>query len=258
MRYRFFFFFVTFFILFSFWAAGQHKANLSNEEWLHMITTNANTVPPQKNVAGFALYFSQAGNIKVPYLVYTPRSYDPAHPQTAIVFLHGAILARDSFQYKNAEIANEPIFAVADTLHAIIIFPFARQDFKWAGQPAAFENIITIIKQVEQDYNIDKKRIYIGGISMGGNATFWFVNNKPEIFAGFYTFFCDAPLSEAAIKFNNVTTKKPLYSMNAKDDAVFSCVEAEAIYKQHKNEVPGWHFSTVEVGGAPLYIQWKQ
>ena len=34
-----------------------------------------------------------------------------------------------------------------------------------------------LITQTEEYYNVDKKRIYLGGISMGGNATYWFINH---------------------------------------------------------------------------------
>ena len=239
-------------MLCSLYAISQQSRNLSVDEWVGLITKNA-VAPGKTNASlrqsGFALYFTQAGNIRVPYIVYVPKSYNPATAQPAVVFLHGAILAKDSFQYKDPEIANEPVFSVADALHTIIIFPFARQDFKWSGQQAAFENILTIITQVERDYNIDKKKIYIGGISMGGNATYWFINHKPDLFAGFYTFSAMPRSGSDPIKFSNLTKDKPLYSLNAKDDPVFPYSEAEAAYEQHKAEAPGWHFNVVESGG---------
>ena len=216
----------------------------SNEEWLSTIKRNAADKKP-----GYALYFSQAGAISVPYLVYIPKSYNLAKAIPAVVFLHGAILAKDSFQYKDPSIANEPVFSIADACNTIIIFPFARQDFKWSGQEAAFENIIAIMKQVEQDYNVDKKRVYLGGISMGGNATFWFINNRPEMFAGFYTFSAMPRSTTAPIKFSNITKEKPLFSVNAKDDPVFPYTDVKATYELHKKEAPGWHFESVETGG---------
>lgn len=234
-------------------AVGQ--PGISNKEWLKTITANAISKAGDrtsflKAPSGPALYFTKAGDINVPYLVYVPRDYDPTHSQPAVVFLHGAILARDSFQYKSPEIAIEPIFSIADTFNTIVIFPFARQDFKWAGgQSQAYENIITIIQQVEQYYNIDKKKIYIGGISMGGNATFWFINNKPEMFAGFYTFSAMPGSGSSTMKYTNITAQKPLYSINAKDDPVFPYTDVEAAHQHHRDEAPGWSFTTVETGG---------
>jgi len=225
---------------------------MSSEDWQKLIrgnalnTTSGSFQPPR---SGFALYFSKAGNVDEPYLVYVPASYNPLRSFPVVVFLHGAILARDSFQYRDPAIANEPIFTIADTLNAIVVFPFARADFKWSGQSAVYENIISIIKQVQRAYNVDKKRIYIGGMSMGGIATFWFVNNHPEIFAGFYTFSAAPHSPDGTIKYSYITKSKPLYSLNAKDDPVFPYADMEAAYNEHKGDAPGWHYATVDAGG---------
>ncbi len=241
------------FVSFSFLAVAQSLKGPGPDAWMNVITGNAVTKTTTgsfpKAPAGCALYFTQSGDIRAPYLVYVPAGYNPAKPSKLVVFLHGAILAKDSFQYKNPAIASEPIFSVADTFNTLIIFPFARTDFKWSGQSAAYENIISILRQVETNYNVDKSKIYIGGISMGGIAAFWFINHNPSVFAGFYSFSGVPHVDNEEIMFRNITASKPLYMVNAKDDAVFKYNEVEAIYLQHKNEAPGWHFSSVETGG---------
>jgi len=229
-------------------------ATAQQEAWLKTITGNAiessGKLYTYLNASpGYALYFSYADNIREPYLVYVPKSYNRAHPTSLVVFLHGAILARDSFQYKDPAIADEPIFSIGDTFNTIVLFPFARADLKWAGNSPVYRTIIMMIHQAIERYNIDKKRIFIGGISMGGIATYWYVNHHPEIFAGFYTFSAMPKLGDEAIKFENITKGKPLYSMNAKDDPGFSYTEVHTIYEQHKDEAKGWHFETVEKGG---------
>ena len=242
-------------ILLSFVVSAQSsKSKLTNDQWLKMITGNAIGKSDKPNTflkphPGYALYFAKAGSIDQPYLVYVPMAYDATRPHSVVVFLHGAILAKEEFQYKNVDNTDEPIFSLADAFNTIIIFPFARQDFKWLGQSPAFENIISIIKQVEQNYNVDKKKVYIGGISMGGNATYWYINNHPDMFAGFYTVSALPGAGGFDVKFSNITSQKPLYSINAKDDPVFEYSDVAAAHEKHKNETTGWHFSTVESGG---------
>ena len=240
----------AFFMLISFAATGQSKViGMKSEDWLKMITANAINKPGQSIHPGYALYFSSVGEIKVPYLVYVPASYNPARATSVVVFLHGAILARDNyFHDTDPAIADEPIFSIGDTYNTIVVFPFSKSGFAWPGQTAACENIITILGQVEQHYNIDRKRIYIGGISMGGIATFWFISNKADVFAGFYTFSA-LPGRSGSVDFTHLTKERPLYSMNAKDDQTFSFDEVQAIYEQHKKEAPDWHFNSVETGG---------
>lgn len=219
------------------------------DKWLRTISGNAIKTAQgsyQKAPAGYALYFTQAGNIRAPYLVYIPKGYNAAKPTPMVVFLHGAILARDSFQYKDPAIAEEPIFSIADVFNTIVVFPFARSDFRWSGKSPAYEHVVSVIGLVEQHYNVDKGKVYIGGISMGGIATFWFINHTPDIFAGFYTFSAIPQLNEP-IKFGNITKQRPLYSMNTKDDHTFSFGEVKALYEEHKTK--GWHFIPVETGG---------
>ena len=251
MHYR--FFVSTFFFLLSFsFANGQSGGGMTSPAWVNLITRNALKDPAGKGSfaaapKGPALYFIKAGDIQVPYLVRVPKGYDPSKPTPVIVFLHGAILVKDSFQYKNPAIENEPAFWVADSFNVLVIFPLARTDFKWTDQTPVFENIVSIVNQVEGYYNVDKKKIFIGGISMGGIATFWFINHKPEMFAGFYAFSA-IPRTDGDIHYSNITKSKPLYTFNAKDDPVFSYTEMEQAYQKHKNEAPGFHFSTVETG----------
>jgi poly(3-hydroxybutyrate) depolymerase len=237
-----------------FFAHAQYNEVYTPESWMQTITRNAiKPGAPNGSFAaapyGFALYFSKAGDLSVPYIVYVPKGYDPSRPAPMVVFLHGAILAREQFQYKETSIAKEPVFSISDTFHCLVVFPFAKNDFAWGRNEPANENIMTIIQQVENTYNVDHKRIYIGGISMGGNATFWFITNKANSFAGFYTFSALPGRGGGDVNFKNITRDKPLYSMNAKDDQTFSFNEAKQIYNQHKSETPGWHFNEVASGG---------
>ncbi len=247
---------LPFFIFGSILATAQSElSTLSSDQWLAVINAGNLNTPHSyhdyKNGGrishGFALYFVRAGAIDVPYLVYIPASYSPLNPMPVVVFLHGAILAKDSFQYKDPSIANEPVFSIAEPLNTIVVFPFARADYKWAGTSGSYRTVLDIVNRVKETYNTSS--VYIGGISMGGIATFWFVNNHPETFAGFYTFSAAPHSNDGEIKYSNITKSKPLYSLNAKDDPVFSCTDMEAAYQQHKSEAAGWHFSTVETGG---------
>ncbi len=255
MKFSFFFFAVLVLLAGPFTGICQQAGSeTTSKNWLQSISQNAlgrqgERTKFSKAPPGFALYFSRCGTIDMPYLVYIPKSYDPNKASSMVVFLHGAILARDSFQYKDPAIANEPVFAVADASNTIVVFPFGRSGFMWPANVAANENILAIIEQATNYYNIDKQRIYLGGISMGGIATFWFITHHPTRFAGFYTFSAMPGLASGEIAFSNITNERPLYSMHARDDHGFPFNEVNDIYEQHKKEAPGWKLSTVVTGG---------
>ncbi|UOQ70469.1 hypothetical protein [Hymenobacter cellulosilyticus] len=46
---------------------------------------------------GFALYYAPVDTVRVPYLVYVPKTYNLTRPAALLVYLHGALLARRSF-----------------------------------------------------------------------------------------------------------------------------------------------------------------
>ena len=232
---------------------SQDTSISANQIWLHKIEKNAiSNYPFQENFHsaphGFALYFSKVDSLNVPYLVYVPKNYDSSKPHPLIVFLHGGV-SIDSFQYKNASFASwEPIFTIADKNNDIVLYPFARKDFGWVKQQAAFENIILEISQVEQTYNINKGNVFLGGMSDGGSATFWFITHYPQIFTAFYAFSPIPKLYHSEINFKNITENTPLYSINAKDDEIYPFSKVKSIYEQHKKEAPGWHFDSLETG----------
>ncbi|WP_313600661.1 carboxylesterase family protein [Epilithonimonas vandammei] len=224
-----------------------------SKEWISDITKN--TIPQKKskfNFAkpGFALYYSTVDNVNVPYLVYVPKNYNPTKSLKAIIYLHGGIVNTEIFNFDKPEIKQEPIFGLSDKFNSIIIYPFGKKDFGWLNQKKAFENIYKIIEQVQKTYNIDKRKIYLGGMSNGGTATFWFASQRPSIFAGFYAISANPKLEIGEINFN---FDKPFYEIHTKDDNVFKFEEVEKIY--NKNKSKNWHFETIENGGHGIIYQ---
>ncbi len=231
---------------------SQGTAALTNKIWFQTIVNNAIAKKSSDNnfhnaPAGYALYYTNVDSLNVPYLVYVPKNYDSSKPNSLIVFLHGGIVSIDSFQYNNASfISGEPVFSIAEKYNQIVLYPFGKKNFGWVKQNAAFENIITEIKAVEQRYDIDKDNIFLGGISNGGSAAFWFITYHPQIFKAFYAFSALPKLYHAEINFKNITVNKPLYSINAKDDEGYAFTKVASVY--NKAEAPGWYFDSVETG----------
>ncbi len=231
----------------TFQCSGQNK---SKTEWLQSIAANAINRPGAGSYfshtkPGFALYYSAAGGENVPYLVYVPENYDPAVATPVVVFLHGAILARENYQHEDPSIADEPVFAAGKAHNALVVFPFGKSGFAWPSQQAANDNIINILNQVKARYNVNSKKVFLGGISMGGAGTYWFINNKADNFSGFFTF---SALPDD-LDFSKITKERPLYSMFAKDDRSWPYFEVTTYYEAHKRETNAWYISTVETGG---------
>ena len=191
----------------------------------------------------------------MPYRVLFPHNYDAAKSYPLIFFLHGSgergsdnkmqlVHGADLFQSK----------ATMEKFPAIVVFPqcpagdswsnlsFTNQtgirqfQFNVGGTPTSAmkllqELLFTIIKE----HKIDKNRIYVGGLSMGGMGTFELVYRNPNLFAAAF------PICGGA----NVKTAKQLTNLSwwifhgEQDDVVpheFSVQMAKAI-KRHGGDV---------------------
>lgn len=219
--------------------------------WLNEISRNKVENIKDKAEPGFALYSINADSIEVPYLVYVPKNYQLNNSTKLIVYLHGGVVSTENFTYDNYQTQDEPIFSLAEYYNAIILYPFAKKDFGWVNQVKAFENILSIVKEVEKKYSINKKEIYLGGMSNGGSATFWFATNHSNLFKGFYAFSADPKLKIEDINFSKI--KKPFYMLNAKDDNVFKFNEVESIYLKEHNK--NWHLESLENGNHGFIYQ---
>ncbi|BAP31457.1 uncharacterized protein CHSO_2420 [Chryseobacterium sp. StRB126] len=228
----------------------EKRRKQKTEEWNQEIIKNQITgsIPFNQAPFGFALYFTEPEGFKAPYIVFVPKGYKSSKPVKVIFFLHGGVNSLNDFYYQNPDVKKEPIFSVGDRFNAIIVYPFAKKDFGWMNQQKAFENIFTILNDVEKKYNVDQNKIYLGGISNGGTATFWFASQKETPFKAFYAFAPNPVLNIGAIPFENITKDHPLYTISAKDDYVFGYGDVLKIYNQNKSKAKGWIFQTIEKG----------
>lgn len=156
-----------------------------NSEWLNQIQNNRIINKVDHPKYGFALYTINIDSINVPYLVFVPKNYSSKKPSKMIIYLHGGVVNTENFAHNNYQIQLEPIFSLADEYNAIILYPFGKKDFGWVNQVKAFENVLSIIKEVEKKYSINNKEIYLGGMSNGGSATFWYATHHSNLFKGF-------------------------------------------------------------------------
>ena len=106
------------------------------------------------------------------YLLYVPRSYDPAKPAPLVISMHGGALwpsaQRDISQWN----------ALADRQGFIVVYPgaIARGPRAWHMNPGPIAKnvqfISDLIDALKAGYNIDSTRVYADGLSNGGGMAF--------------------------------------------------------------------------------------
>ena len=198
---------------------------------------------------GLALYYAPADTVKVPYLVYVPRRYQPTRPTALLVYLHGGIASTMQFQHHDPAVSQEPIFKAADSLNALVLYPFGRKSFGWLEQRAVLENVRTMITQVRARYHIEAQRVYLGGMSNGGTAAYWYACQAPAGFAGFFALSARPASALGPLNFERLRTGAPLYSLHAEDDEVVAHKDVRAVYDEQRALARQWHFASRPTGG---------
>jgi predicted esterase len=231
-------------------AAAQQAAR----QWLTTTQQNALSAPARrkyfaKPTTGFARYALPADTVQAPYLVYVPKSYNPATAAPLLVYLHGGVASATQFQVQDPGVAQEPIFRAAEQQAAIVLYPYGRKSFGWLEHEAALAAVRRMVAQVQTRYRVDARRIYLGGMSNGGTAAFWYACQQPQGFAGFFALSASPVSNLGPLRFQTLASGAPLYSLNAEDDDVFPYKEVAAIYDQHKAHTPQWHFASRPTGG---------
>ncbi|MBD2717283.1 hypothetical protein KBK19_19745 [Microvirga sp. STR05] len=227
--------------------------------WQQAALRQALPAPPKQGAygpaqSGFALYYAPVDTVQVPYLVFVPTTYDPARPTVLLVYLHGGITNTTQFQAADPRVTGEPIFAAAAAHNALVLYPFGRKSFGWLEQRAALDNVRTMVAHVQQRYHIDNRRIYLGGMSNGGTAAFWYACQSPAGFAGFFALSARPASLLGPLNFTQLRRGAPLYSLHAQDDELYAYKEVQAIYAQQQGQARQWHFASRPTGGhAFLY-----
>lgn len=136
----------------------------------------------------------------MPYRILYPENYDHSKKYPVLFFLHGSgecgndnkkQLKHGSFLFTNAQ--NRQKYP------AIVVFPQCPEGKEWAPIKEVGENdfiflntktptvpmqlLIRLIAEIKKKEAVDRNRIYVAGLSMGGMGTFDLICRKPHTFA---------------------------------------------------------------------------
>jgi predicted peptidase len=115
------------------------------------------------------------------YRIFVPASYTPGQRWPVILFLHGAG-ERGSDGYVQTQVGLPPaIRQNAARFPAIAVFPQVTADSAWTGTLARVA--MMALDQTTREYQTDPSRVYLTGLSMGGNGTWYVAYRNPKRFA---------------------------------------------------------------------------
>lgn len=139
----------------------------------------------------------QAPGVELEYGVYVPTSYDAARPTPLVVALHGlGSGVMYMMEYSN-------LVELAESYGYLVATPMGYDERGWyggrgpgndfnsrqadPGPPNLGElselDVMEVLRIVRRDFNVDDRRIYLIGQSMGGGGTWYLGTKYPELWA---------------------------------------------------------------------------
>lgn len=139
----------------------------------------------------------------MPYRILLPKDYNPKKAYPLIVFLHGSGERGKDNELQLVHGADLFLkHEVRERYPAIVVFPQCPKESAWSnvgakqggknlrfvfqekGKPTyAMSALQKLVRTLLRNYTVDRERIYIGGLSMGGMGTFEMVRRNPKTFA---------------------------------------------------------------------------
>ena len=162
------------------------------------------------------------------YLIALPEGYDKDGDAVPLMlFLHGA--GERGKDLDKVKLHGPPkMIEKGHDFGAIVVSPQCPKDSWWTYEVDA---LIALIDKIERDYNVDKQRIYITGLSMGGYGTFALCARQPERFAA------AVPVCGGSDLFSAWRLKDmPLWAFHGEADKVGPAEESKRLIKAIQDE----------------------
>ncbi|MFO0863728.1 MAG: alpha/beta hydrolase-fold protein [Gemmataceae bacterium] len=173
------------------------------------------------------------------YVVFIPHDYkgDKAYP--TILFLHGA---GETGKDNKAQVKVGLAAAVRKnekTFPFIVVFPQSHNR-TWAASSADGKAAMAALAEVQKDYKVDEKRIYLTGLSMGGFGTWSHAAAFPEKWAAIAPI-CGGGDVKAAAKIKDI----PCWNFHGDKDAAVKVELSRNMIEALK-----------KAGGEPKYTEY--
>jgi predicted peptidase len=144
-------------------------------------------------------------NDTMPYRVLLPLNFDVHKKYPLILFLHGS--GERGNDNEKQLIHGGDLFlkdSIRENYPAIVVFPQCAAKGSWANTTGHYDSVakkmirefrpdgkptkdmallLGLLKNLDHTYPLDKRKMYVGGLSMGGMGTFELVFRKPKTFA---------------------------------------------------------------------------
>lgn len=183
----------------------------------------------------------------LPYRILYPEGYDAKEKYPILFFLHGA---GERGNDNEKQLVHGASLFLADSVRsnfpAIVVFPQCPSNSFWSNvdiqqvgsqrefnfhtgaKPTnAMRMLLKLIDQVVKNEAVDKQRIYVGGLSMGGMGTYEALRRRPRLFAAAFAI-CGGDNTANVAKYSRV----PLWIFHGEQDDVVPATHSRVIVEE--------------------------
>jgi predicted peptidase len=116
------------------------------------------------------------------YLLYIPESYNdnPGKEYPLILFLHGS--GERGNDLEKVKVHGPPKLAEQESWEFIVVSPQCPENERW-NYGGNLIMLSRLLDTIEDEYRVDANRIYLTGLSMGGQGAWELAAYEPERFA---------------------------------------------------------------------------
>ncbi|SFZ94318.1 Phospholipase/Carboxylesterase [Flaviramulus basaltis] len=195
----------------------------------------SNMLKAQNNEFSYELYLND--NDTLQYRMLLPKNFSEEKQYPVVLFLHGA---GERGSNNESQLVNGSKLFLNDmnrgAFPAIVIFPQCPKEGYWSNaeldrntKPISFNypvkeeptKSLNLVMDLMDNYLekpfINKEKIYVGGLSMGGMGTFEILSRKPDMFAAAFAI-CGGGNPESVMEYANKTDLWVFHGAN--DDIV--------------------------------------
>ena len=115
------------------------------------------------------------------YVVYVPPEYKPDKPWPVILYLHGSGERGSDGLFQTEIGLGRAIRRNRARFPAIVVMPQCRKEQSWVGPMG--DMALRCLEQTSREYALDPQRIYLTGLSLGGQGTWHLAAMLPDRFA---------------------------------------------------------------------------
>ena len=126
----------------------------------------------------------------------------------------------------------------------LFVMPQCPIDSFWA---ARVESIIEFVEQVANSFKVDRRRVYLTGLSMGGYGTWFTAMARPDMFAAI------APVCGGGMAWNAEVLDMPIWAFHGADDTVVSPTQSDEMVAKLKEFNKDVKYSRVEGVGHGVW-----